>query len=967
MTVSLTFISMALRNVLRNRQKIVTSVLGVILAVTLIFGETLSLEMQSGAVLQHELDSQSYHFTIAGNTNNLTGIAEFNETHTKISSVEGIEKYHMNVEAGLQFHQTEMGVYLNDYNSSNESSSDSRGIYGNMPWYQYPSAPDKGKIFLPEFMGNLYGISVGDRVNLTFSGIEHRWDENGTEVIIRDTYLTRTYTVQALWSTGDRYADESWDYYSIWYRPVIYFNGDDYVQIMKGIAGRMAEDDPGTSPGMYLRFEYYGKLDPSIYRKTSLIKAENRAEKVENDLWLVENDIERTHPISVWVEAEYQEAFRDSDNYFREIVYILIALSIPIIIFGIYLGYLGIDLFLSERRREIGMLKARGATNGQLLILLISEALFVGAFAGIIGIILAGYGSKAILHFTSASSYVGIPWYDPGFSLNALISAVLLGMLLMFGSSFHLLRRITKLEAGELLSKYSRRQEKPYNATRDAKLMGFAVFCLFAIKFFTQLDEIEHSVDNIIISMVLGIFTYMIVPVMVISAPYIIIIVGVRLATRGSTRLFTKLAEIAELITGELGYLIRRNIATGSRRIVNLTTVLSVLFAFLVLTSVFTFAQKDLEERTLRTEIGSDMKVRMSYTPSEEQMHSMIENITGIPGVNRAIPIYGTEAQFRSQGNSYLKVFVVNCSVYSTISYFDKDLFQQGERDDVRALSSGGVIVSSHIADSDGLSMDEEIHLYEEKWDEDEWFSRTIGLGSYNIKGEMKSLPGLHKSEIQDIKSRWILMDHRTFNGMITESDAENLSVMQNRRAEYILISTSSSADGDDISASIMEMYGDDIRNIRIASKELRELNEEPNTDSFLLVLRTQLGVVVFISLLASATVVFISSYEKRKERAAIMLKGTTSRQLYQLEFGEALVILIYALVVGLITGIIGGIVWIFVFNVFEDLQVIDRSYWPSLSILPIIGLMVIIFLLAVTISTYKLRRFDLIKLMRWG
>ena len=43
---------------------------------------------------------------------------------------------------------------------------------------------------------------------------------------------------------------------------------------------------------------------------------------------------------------------------------------------------------------------------------------------------------------------------------------------------------------------------------------------------------------------------------------------------------------MAERLTGELGYLIRRGIATGNRRIVNLTTVLSVLFAFLAASAI---------------------------------------------------------------------------------------------------------------------------------------------------------------------------------------------------------------------------------------------------------------------------------------------------------------------------------------------------------------------------------------------
>ena len=229
----------------------------------------------------------------------------------------------------------------------------------------------------------------------------------------------------------------------------------------------------------------------------------------------------------------------------------------------------------------------------------------------------------------------------------------------------------------------------------------------------------------------------------------------------------------------------------------------------------------------------------------------------------------------------------------------------------------------------------------------------------------MKSLPGVHGD--YDYEWEWILFDDSVFQGMM---DAKSDDLDENAFALWssiILLETTSSADEEELIGIIENMDSASIRTVRSASLEIERMRTEPTAESFLLVLRTQLGVLVFISLLASATIVFISSYEKRRERASIMLRGTTRRQLFLLEYGESMVILIYSLIVGLVTGLIAGVVWIFVFNVFEELDTINRSYWPSFSMLPVIGIMIVIFLVAVTISTWKLQKFDLLKFVRWG
>jgi len=966
---SLTFISMAARNVIRNRQKTVTSVLGIILAVTLIFGETISLELQSSAVLGYEMEEEDSHVEVSGYTLRENGTQYVRWIHDDLKDVDGSGAYNFRIRSRFPYTSAQPAVYLSDYNMSNESHVDFVGVFGDMVQYDTPEAPELGSIFLPHFMQERDSIVTGQMINLTFAVREHIWNESGSYTTIRLIYFTRSFTVAGFVGGEKFYWDEPYYYFEPYYSQ-IFLHGDDFLDIMDEMMNHTGQKN--ISSALSLDFDYYMKFDPSVYEATNIVKARENADDTAYEMREIVDEYQNSGRFTgMDIDTRYEEAFEDTSYYFDDVKWIILALSIPIIIFGLYLGYLGIELFLSERRREIGMLKARGANRGKLMILLLTESLFVGAVAGGLGILLAGYGAKLIMFTTQASSNVDVPWYDPFFSVNSFIAAILLGMLLMFASSINLFKRITKLDAGELLSKYSTKQEKPYNPVRDMKVLAFTAICIVVIGFIDELDSLITTIDNIIFTLVLGLFVFIVVPVMVIVSPYVIIVLGIRLATRGSNRWYAKLAEFAEMLTGELGYLIRRGIATGSRRIMNLTTVLSVLFAFLVLTSTFTFAQQDLEERTVKTEVGGDMQILLRNHITKNETIYLDENLTKLDGIRSSVPLLSSNLDFQLNFDRYVQTYLVNASQYSRLAYFDGDIFTEGDKSAIRSLRDGGIIVSEDAADDtdtdrgDTVIMGREVWVYEGDGYDGFGHRRTIRYGTPEVRAIMNALPGVLGSNMHD--HDWILMDEDVFMKMVDDTPPVDGDHPFSLRSRIVLLETTHSADEEMLINVIGDMEMVSIDTVRSSSHEIERLRTEPTAESFLLVLRTQLGVLVFISLLASATIVFISSHETRRERASIMLRGTTRRQLFLLEYGEAMVILVYSLIVGLTTGIIAGVVWIFVFNVFEELDTINRSYWPSFSMIPVILIMIVIFLIAVTISTWKLQKFDLLKFVRWG
>ena len=222
----------------------------------------------------------------------------------------------------------------------------------------------------------------------------------------------------------------------------------------------------------------------------------------------------------------------------------------------------------------------------------------------------------------------------------------------------------------------------------------------------------------------------------------------------------------------------------------------------------------------------------------------------------------------------------------------------------------------------------------------------------------------------QCLEQQWILVDREIYFTMLRNyyDTQPNLTWADWSMDTRLIVEVKDGHDHARVAEAIRAIEEFEVEEIRIFSEERDELRNEPYAGSFLLMLRTELILLVFVSFLAAGCIVYIGFFDKRREIATFLLKGTTKRQLYLLQLGESGVILIYSLIVGIITGIIGSWVWVFLFNSFdEEGEFIFRSYMPSFSMLPVVGVVALIVLLSSCVVAWRAQKIDLTKFIKWG
>jgi len=220
---------------------------------------------------------------------------------------------------------------------------------------------------------------------------------------------------------------------------------------------------------------------------------------------------------------------------FQRIIYL--ALSAPVILLGLYLGAIGVDLGHAERRRELAVLKTRGAGTRQLFGLLLTEAAVGGVLAAIVGLA-AGVGlSLLLLNFlTPFGLGTGSRYGLPFFSTSTIVTVVVLSIVLMAVTSFRSAHRTAALPIVETLRHYAPGETKiHYRPTIDIVLIVLAV-ATYGLVLYSR-------------SRPGGFLTFLVGPLFFILLPFspIFLILGsTRLLTRSTGRLYEGTARLAK-------------------------------------------------------------------------------------------------------------------------------------------------------------------------------------------------------------------------------------------------------------------------------------------------------------------------------------------------------------------------------------------------------------------------------------
>lgn len=206
-----------------------------------------------------------------------------------------------------------------------------------------------------------------------------------------------------------------------------------------------------TGPNMFVNFDYYARVTNAVDRaQISLVRLDDRTPGNQQRMGGLIEDLYRDRGFRVNQMSTIAQLRTTISTVFDVIIVFLLAMAVLLGLVG-GLGLMGtMSINVLERTREIGVMRAIGASNGAILRIVLAEGLIIGLLSWTIGGIIALPASQLLTSIVGEALLQAAPSYI--FSTSGAILWLGIVLVLAYMASFLPARRASRLTVREVLS-----------------------------------------------------------------------------------------------------------------------------------------------------------------------------------------------------------------------------------------------------------------------------------------------------------------------------------------------------------------------------------------------------------------------------------------------------------------------------------------------------------------------------------
>lgn len=936
------FLTFSVESVFRNRRRSLQAILGVVLAVSMLSGSLVAVDstatgLMDAAIKAIPVDYVGYSYVSPENVS-------VNESSYSLA-IMSFEGVHF-VKEAVPIALIDGWTYLGNSNLTSAGATmflprDSSRLFEEFK--VDGELPDSGGAAISQVMAAELGLGVGDRIICSRLFAVSEQQANGTWAIT-EHYANVSLLVSEVWSQerlqpSDLYRDQNWQPGSVsiagYWNPVVLNMGD---------SGQITGPLTAYSPLFNLETRFLVWADrPALVNLADLQGTLNRLTAVTDRLAFVGGqyrvyfyDSEIAHPLlQLRGEIEAKKAT-------------FIALSLPVAALGVYLSIVGVDIGIPSRRREMGVLKSRGASSGQAFSMVFVESMILGTIAGVFGFLLGLIVSRFI--FTAATYLQGgtAEVASVTFSIQpqSIALAIVFGVLLMAISSYRPMKKASKLTTAEALHYYVPTEtETQYDPRWDFVLLFLAALSITCvIEYSTQGISYRGAFVVELALIVLVAIGIRLLPIV----PFILSVSLIRLLTRGTHRIYSKFTILVKPWTKELHYLVEKNIARNPRRASNICTLVSLTIAFGLFISITLESSISYERRLVQYDVGADIKVEGTSRGNGSTISGTLDILSSLQSMNDVAestayyPLLLTVNAY-SWGNAVS----INSSEYEQIVGSASSWFIQPRHFGLQGLrEEGTAVMTADFAMNNGLTVGDHFQA---------GFEFALNNGStghvefpLTIIGIVRGLPGLSQS---------MIIDEATFNPVSVTVRLGDVGVLIHARE-----GSNHEALANNVTL-LFESAGLKTTT-KVMSVELARIERSPDYGALANFLYVEYALSFIIMSLGIGLVVFITVSERERELACIMARGSSSSQLRRILMGESVTLMSLSNVVGLSVGLSIG----FLYNYMAGRQtsaVVPHDFVFTYASWMIIVASIVVSVLASYAATYRAQRINLAEILR--
>jgi ABC-type antimicrobial peptide transport system permease subunit len=918
---TLSFLTYSLIAVSRNRRRSLYAIVGIALSTALIAGSLIAVDMSATGLLRSAIATttvdfigQDYNLTTSGYNQTF-----YNESVAAIQNVSYVreasywitsDEWTLVNQEGRDYLSYAGGTYLAFVSSKSRMLLEGNRIHGEVP------AP--GTVAISRSAADDLGVIIGESIVCSLRGNSVLVDPVTGNRTYGLVFLNLTFPVSQIWTqdkvSGEYVADRP----DLQDERVVYLNGKGGVEPVIFNLESYQTVMNSTVQDFIIEYGHTMRFSPSIVEtvefryliwtdRSSVINIGDLGGSVDK-LNLIQSRLDKVGvKYGFFVgdsPLEYQLGGLGHDIDSMKMLFV--EMSLPVAALGVYLSVVGVDMGANSRRREAGILKARGASEKLVFAYLVLEAGILGALASLIG--LASGVVVCRLLFSSIPSVSNAVNTAGSFSSGFMIDpttvelAIAFGIGLMFLSSYKSFWKVSGTTVREALHHYSPTvAQDDYSPAVDVVLIIFSVLSI--VSALLTAKAVQGHGLSWITELVLGLFLawgVVLFPFM----PFFLSFGVVRILTRGWRRLYAKFSWFVRLWTKELHYLVEKNLLRNPRRDRNYAVNISNALASGLFVSVTMESTVANQHNQVLFDYGSDIKVEGQWygsdlSPGRQLNISELASLKSIQGVRASLPYQILPVQpFPYTPGTLIRAAVIDCPEYSNMVKLSDSFFVGGGgRSKLADLEANGTaLVSTQILDAYYLEAGDKLmfDLYFTHWDNGV-LKRVDNKFPLTIVGAFKGLPGLSSADM--------VVDEGSMNWLMGR-DISGTPFMANS-----FIALSKGADPQEVGAlakSIFVRAGLEPR-IYITAEGIAALEQERGFGAMQGFLYMEYVLSVAIMSVGVGLLVFVSVEDRERELACTMARGLSGSQMRRMLMGESFTLMILGLVVGVSVGLMAS------------------------------------------------------------
>lgn len=541
--------------------------------------------------------------------------------------------------------------------------------------------------------------------------------------------------------------------------------------------------------------------------------------------------------------------------------YFLTAFGLVGLLVGTFLIANTFSMIVAQRTKEFALLRALGASKGQITRSVVVESLLIGLLGSVLGVV-AGAGLVAVIRAVMDAQGMGLPGAGSGLSVSAVVVPIVVGALVTVLSAWAPARRAGRVEPVEAMRSSESAAPQPL-VTRTV----FGTLLLVAggalLVWGVMWDDGSTGRRAALV-----------------GAAAVLIAVGLFLAGPAlSLPVVPVLGRIIGAPFGSVGSLAATNSKRNPRRASATAFALMLGIALVTVIGMLGATMERSVDDVLENDVDADMVLigpQLGAFPIPNDLPQRVEDVDGAGEI-----VSYTQARVTVNGEFGNQFGPVGAT--DVIAGDPGELVTLNMTEGSSSLIDGGVLLPASLAQEKGVALGDTVTIAAPGWESAPEAEATV--------------TGLF--EDSNIFSSWVL----------SQKTVEQLMPPESFKVLMVGVNNDGSVSEDDLRANLEAAVHDDIV-VQVRSPEDLGGEAQQMINQMLYILYALLSLAVVIAVLGIINTLTLSVIERRQEIGMLRAVGTQRGQVRTMIILESVQIAVFGALLGVGAGLLLG--WAF-------------------------------------------------------